>query len=432
MKRPFIVAIIGAGPAGLMAAETIASQHCQNTPVEVHVYDAMPSVGRKFLLAGRGGLNLTHAENQDRFLKRFTSQQTTNPSLLLDSIRQFDANALIAWVNTLGVTTFVGSSGRVFPHDMKAAPLLRAWLVRLKAQGVQFHARHRLNAIELQLGRPLDHRKIKLNLLNHFQPMTIAVDACVLTLGGASWAKLGSDGAWVPWLQNFGLSIAPLEAANCGFTCNLSAHITDRYAGAAIKNCALALHTTLGEDNFQKGEFILTTKGFEGQLIYALSGSIREQINASGHATVLLDLKPDKTVDEIIQKLSAARGSRSTAKHLQNTLNIQGVQAALLYEFTSKAQLQSVTQLAKAIKNLPIRLNGSNPIDEAISSAGGIHFSELSDDFMLKKLPLVFAAGEMLDWEAPTGGYLLSACFATGKAAGRGVLKSIEQASLLD
>ncbi len=428
MKRPFIVAIIGAGPAGLMAAETIASQQRQNTSIEVHVYDAMPSVGRKFLLAGRGGLNLTHAENQGRFLKRFTSQETTSPSLLLNAIKAFDADALVAWTNALGITTFVGSSGRVFPHDMKAAPLLRAWLVRLKAQGVQLHARHRLDGIELQPSVGLGDLKVKLKLLNQDLPLNITADACVLTLGGASWAKLGSNGAWVPWLQNLGISIAPLEAANCGFSCDLSPHLTDRYAGAAIKNCALSLPTTSEEINSQKGEFVLTTKGFEGQLIYALSGSIREQIKAHGHATVMLDLKPDKTVDEIIQKLSAARGSKSTAKHLQNTLNIQGVQAALLYEFTSKLQLQSVTQLAKTIKNLPIRFNGSNPIDEAISSAGGIHFSELSDDFMLKKLPQVFAAGEMLDWEAPTGGYLLSACFATGKAAGCGVLKLIEQA----
>jgi uncharacterized flavoprotein (TIGR03862 family) len=431
MKRPFIVAIIGAGPAGLMAAETIASSALPQAQVEVHVFDAMPSVGRKFLLAGRGGLNITHAESQDRFLTRYTSQAQLQPSLLMRAVEGFDANAFVTWVNRLGITTFVGSSGRIFPHDMKAAPLLRAWLARLKAQGVRFHAKHRLHGISVC---EVDQSKsITLDLMNQSQvKQVLSVDACVLSLGGGSWAKLGSDGAWVPVLEAVGLSIAPLEAANCGFTCELSRHLTERYAGAAIKNCALSVDRIDGEHTSQKGEFVLTETGFEGQLIYALSGHIREQIKAQGCTTVTLDLKPDKTLAELVHSLSVPRGSKSLARHLQSTLNIQAVQAALLYEFTPKMALQSISSLAFAIKNIPIKLISSKPLDEAISSAGGIHFSELNDDFMLVKMPGVYAAGEMLDWEAPTGGYLLSACFATGRAAGLGVVKSILQASLLD
>ena len=415
MKSKTIVAIIGAGPAGLMAAQTIS----QNNDFEVHVFDAMPSVGRKFLLAGLGGLNITHSENIEQLLTRYQSSENNATTALVNSLVNFDSQAVIAWVHSLGIKTFVGSSGRVFPEQMKAAPLLRAWLLKLRAQRVMFHSRHRLTQIEkTQSGFELSFHHAS----NHDE-VKVPVNACVLALGGASWSKLGSNGAWVPLLEKHGVAIAPLEPSNCGFECRFSQFLVPKFVGSAIKNCSLKLLSNAEAGAGQKGEFVLSETGFEGQLIYALSTAIRDEIKKHGKATIALDLRPDKSEDELLDRLNAPRGSRSLTKHLQSTLNITGVYLALLYEFIPKAMLSKNESLAKAIKHIPIELNKARPIDEAISTAGGVCLDQIDKNFMLKAQPQVFVAGEMLDWEAPTGGYLLSACFATGHAAGLGVIK---------
>jgi uncharacterized flavoprotein (TIGR03862 family) len=402
-----------------MAAQAIS----QNNDFEVHVFDAMPSVGRKFLLAGLGGLNITHAENVDQFLSRYKSSQDNATTVLVDSLKTFDSQAVIDWVHSLGIKTFVGSSGRVFPEQMKAAPLLRAWLLKLRAQGVLFHSRHRLTQIEkTESGFDLNFHRA-----SYHEEVKVPVHACVLALGGASWSKLGSDGTWVPMLEKKGVAIAPLEPSNCGFECKLSQFLIPKFAGFAIKNCSLKLLSQQDVTAEQKGEFVLSETGFEGQLIYALSAAIRSEIKQYGTATIELDLRPDKSEAELLDRLNAPRGSRSLTKHLQSTLNITGVHLALLYEFVPKAALSNSAALAKAIKHIPIELNKARPIDEAISTAGGICLDQINDNFMLKAQPNVFVAGEMLDWEAPTGGYLLSACFATGHSAGLGVIKEFEK-----
>jgi uncharacterized flavoprotein (TIGR03862 family) len=419
MNSKTIVAIIGAGPAGLMAAQAIS----RNNDFEVHVFDAMPSVGRKFLLAGLGGLNITHAEHVDQFLIRYQSSQTNATTVFVDSLKNFDSQAVIDWVHSLGIKTFVGSSGRVFPEQMKAAPLLRAWLLKLRAQGVLFHSRHRLTQIEkTESGFDLNFHRA-----SYHEEVKVPVHACVLALGGASWSKLGSDGTWVPMLEKKGVAIAPLEPTNCGFECKLSPFLIPQFAGFAVKNCSLKLLSQQEVTAEQKGEFVLSETGFEGQLIYALSAAIRTEIKQYGKATIELDLRPDKSEAELLDRLNAPRGSRSLTKHLQSTLNITGVYLALLYEFVPKAALSNNAALAKAIKHIPIELNKARPIDEAISTAGGICLDQINDNFMLNAQHGVFVAGEMLDWEAPTGGYLLSACFATGHSAGLGVIKEFEK-----
>ncbi|MBB2495332.1 TIGR03862 family flavoprotein [Aquipseudomonas ullengensis] len=402
---PPSVAVIGGGPAGLMAAEVLAA-----AGVRVDLYDAMPSVGRKFLLAGVGGMNITHSEDKPAFLARYRERRAEIAALLED----FDADGLRAWIHGLGIETFVGSSGRVFPSDMKAAPLLRAWLKRLRESGVQIHTRQRW------LGWNADGN---LRLRSATGEVTRHADATVLALGGGSWARLGSDGAWVPLLQARGVDIATLQPANCGFEVkSWSALLRDKFAGAPVKNIALALQ---GEAP-RRGEFILTATGVEGSLVYAWSAAIRERINQHGSATLLLDLLPDRSQDKIEAALNKPRGSRSMAKHLHSQLGIDGVKAALLRERTSAEQFADSAQLAAAIKALPIVLRRPRPLDEAISSAGGISFAALDPHLMLQQLPGVFCAGEMLDWEAPTGGYLLTACFASGRAAGLGALKWLD------
>jgi uncharacterized flavoprotein (TIGR03862 family) len=416
MKSKKIIAVVGAGPAGLMAAQTIS----QNNRFEVHVFDAMASVGRKFLLAGLGGLNITHSENKEIFLKRYQSTTSREETPIRSSLDQFDAQAVIDWVHSLGITTFVGSSGRVFPEQMKAAPLLRSWLLNLRKQGVMFHSRHRLTELsQSQRGIHLDFHHAS----NH-EPVAFEADACVLALGGASWSKLGSDGAWVALLESKGVAVTPLEPSNCGFESKLSEFLVPKYSGAAVKNCAMQLlksNDLSATSASQKGEFVITGKGFEGQLIYALSAGIRDEIKALGEATIELDLRPDKTEEELLERLNSPRGSRSLTKHLQTTLNLSGVHLALLYEYAHKSDMASNQQLAYAIKHIRIILSKPTPIDEAISTAGGIALNQIDNNFMLKQQPNIFVAGEMLDWEAPTGGYLLSACFATGKSAGNGV-----------
>ena len=395
------VAIIGAGPAGLMAAEVLSQ-----AGVKVDLYDSMPSVGRKFLLAGVGGMNITHSEPYPAFLSRYAERAPHMAPLL----RAFDADSLCQWIHELGIETFIGSSGRVFPTDMKAAPLLRAWLKRLRESGVVIHTRHRW------LGWQADGQ---LRIASPEGEKTLQPDAVVLALGGGSWARLGSDGAWMPLLAERGVEVAALQPSNCGFdVAGWSDLLRNKFAGAPLKNIAIALeHSTP-----RLGECVITASGIEGSLIYAWSAPIREAINQHGAATILIDLLPGKAVDKIEAALAKPRGSRSMSKHLHSQLGLDGVKAALLRELTPADCFADPAQLAKAIKALPLKLIKARPLDEAISSAGGVRFEALDEHLMLKQLPGVFCAGEMLDWEAPTGGYLLTGCFASGRAAGLGVL----------
>ncbi|MGJ4959558.1 NAD(P)/FAD-dependent oxidoreductase [Bradyrhizobium sp. HKCCYLRH2015] len=398
------IAVIGAGPAGLMAAEVLAGGG-----VAVTVYDAMPSVARKFLMAGRGGLNLTHSEELPLFLSRYRDAA----SWLAPAIQAFSPQQLRGWCEALGEPTFVGSSGRVFPVAMKASPLLRAWLRRLDAQGVRVALRHRWTGWE-------DRGHLTFETPNG--PHTVAADASVLALGGASWPRLGSDGGWVPILAAKGVAIAPLRPANCGFTVGWSDIFRDRFEGQPLKGIALAF----GERSV-RGEAVITRDGIEGGAIYALSAELREAIARTGEATLHVVLRPDLAAADLIKKLSAPRGKQSFSNVLRKALQLSPVAIGLLQE-AAKTQGLSLSslppdRLAALINALPIKLTGTAGLARAISSAGGIARDELDADYMLRRLPGVFAAGEMLDWEAPTGGYLLQASFATGVAAGKGVLK---------
>ena len=395
---PPLAVVIGGGPAGLMAAEALAQ-----AGLVVEVFDAMPSVGRKFLLAGVGGMNITHSEAYPQFVSRYAEREGQIDGLL----RDFNADALCRWIHGLGVDTFVGTSGRVFPTDMKAAPLLRAWLKRLRDQGVVIHTRHRW------LGWNSDG---SLRIAYPQGELQVEASAVVLALGGASWARLGSDGAWQPVLAERAVDISPLRPSNCGFeVAGWSAVLVDKFAGAPLKNVALSVPGMAP----RKGEFILTAQGVEGSLVYAWSALLRQAIEQQGQARLLLDLLPDKPVEKIVQGLAKPRGSRSMAKHLHSQLGIDGVKAGLLRELTDQATFAQPQALAQAIKALPITLVRTRPLDEAISSAGGVCFEGLDEGLMVRALPGVFCAGEMLDWEAPTGGYLLTACFASGLRAGR-------------
>jgi uncharacterized flavoprotein (TIGR03862 family) len=400
------VAIIGGGPAGLMAAEVLAL-----AGVKVDLFDAMPSVGRKFLLAGVGGMNITHAEPTEAFLSRYGARRAEIAALL----DEFGAEQLRAWIHGLGIDTFVGSSGRVFPTDMKAAPLLRAWLKRLREHGVSLHTRHRW------LGWNSDG---SLRMSGVEGEHSVTADAVLLALGGGSWARLGSDGAWLPLLAARGVQCAPLQPSNCGFSvAGWSPWFADKFAGAPVKSTAIAL----AQQSARLGEFVITASGVEGSLIYALSAAIREQINQHGAATVYLDLLPHKTLAQVQALLNKARGSKSLSNHLRSQLGLEGVRAGLLRELTDAATFADLGLLARAIKALPLTLVQARPLDEAISTAGGVPFEALTSELMLKQLPGVFCAGEMLDWEAPTGGYLLTACFASGRAAGLGMLAWLGQ-----
>lgn len=403
------VAVIGGGPAGLMAAETLGAAGLQ-----VHLYDAMPSVGRKFLLAGRGGLNLTHSEPFDVFVGRFGDRRATLEPLL----EAFSPDALRAWAQGLGVATFVGTSGRIFPTDMKAAPLLRAWLHRLRAAGVQFHMRHRW------LGWPEggDASATTLRFAAPSGEVTVQADAIVLALGGASWSRLGSDGAWVPWLQARGVDVAPLAPANCGFDLAWSAHFSERFAGQPFKSVAIAFTDSAGRSFARRGEFVATATGIEGSLVYTASALLRDEIAAKGSATLQLDLLPDRSAEQVAAAVRHPRGARSLSSHLKSRLGIEGVKAGVLHEALTREEMLDPDKLAVTLKAVPIRLVAPRPIDEAISSAGGVKFDALDGALMAVSLPGVFCAGEMLDWEAPTGGYLINASMASGVAAARGVL----------
>jgi uncharacterized flavoprotein (TIGR03862 family) len=403
-RKQHTVAVIGGGPAGLMAAEVLAQDG-----VRMDVYDAMPSVGRKFLMAGKGGMNITHAEPFELFLTRYGAARTNIEPLL----RAFPPDALRAWIHELGIATFVGTSGRVFPTDMKAAPLLRAWLHRLRENGVHFHARHRWCGWDAQGG---------LRFTTADGERTVHADAVVLAMGGGSWPQLGSDGAWVPLLAQRDIAIAPLRPSNCGFDVQWSAHMRERFVGEPLKSVA-----ALFGDIRKQGECVITEHGIEGGLIYALSAALRDEIERNGSATLHLDLLPDWTVQRVQDEVAHPRGSRSLTSHLQSRLGLKGVKANLLREVLSAEQMHDSALLARTIKALPLRLIAARPLREAISTAGGIAFAALDDKLMLRQMPGVFCAGEMLDWEAPTGGYLLSACFASGYAAGSGALHWLQQ-----
>lgn len=395
-----------------MAAEVLSAQG-----IAVDLYDSMPSVGRKFLLAGRGGLNLTHAEAMPRFISRFAERETA----LAPLIHAFTPEDLRAWAQGLGIDTFVGTSNRVFPTDMKAAPLLRAWLHRLREAGVRFHMRHRWLGWNDAGAMCFDTPEGE---------VAVTPQATLLALGGGSWSRLGSNGAWYPWLQARGVDLAPLQAANCGFDVaptgagrsGWSDFLRQKFAGQPIKPVALQFTDRNGHTRRQQGEFVLTDTGVEGSLIYAFSAAIREQINAQGAATIYLDLLPSHTAEQVFAETSRPKGPRSLSTHLKSRLGIQGLKMALLHEVLSPEQLADAAQLAQAIKALPITLITPRPMDEAISTAGGVRFEGMTEQLMLKNAPGVFCAGEMLDWEAPTGGYLLTASMATGRHAAQGVL----------
>ena len=442
------IAVIGAGPAGLMAAETLAQ-----AGHTVQVFEAKPSAGRKFLMAGRGGLNITHSEPAERFNARYGARAPEFAAMLA----ALNANALCEWVHGLGIETFVGSSGRVFPAEMKAAPLLRAWINRLRKQNVQFLMRHRWLGFELDhdseapgpASSPSEKRvpeaqvaaKPTLRFESPKGEVTVTPDAVILALGGGSWARLGSDGAWWPLLQQHGVELAPLLPSNGGFETKWSQYFIDQCAGQPLKTAEFWLTTTparaskgrpksakttrtlaAGKQTAHlRGECLMTEHGLEGGAIYTLSAALRDEILRHGSVTLYVDLLPDHTAEKVLTEVSHPRGTRSLSSHLRSRLGIHGVKAALLRECLSAETFKDSAQLAAGLKALPIVLTACRPIDEAISTAGGVQFEGLTKQLMIKTLPGVFCAGEMLDWEAPTGGYLINGAMASGKAAAVGV-----------
>ncbi|CAN5193639.1 TIGR03862 family flavoprotein [soil metagenome] len=433
-----------------MAAEVLSSAGLQ-----VDLYDAMPSVGRKFLLAGKGGLNLTHSEALPAFVGRYGSRRDAIAPML----NRFGPDDLRAWAAGLGFTTFVGSSGRVFPSDLKAAPLLRAWLHRLRVAGVRFHMRHRWTG-----WGTAEAAKQALVFDAPQGEVTVPAEAVLLALGSGSWARLGSDGAWVPLLAQRGVDVAPLVPSNCGFDVARVAHAGDaslgsaadsptgwsdhfrtRFAGQPMKNVAISMLGQTGDLEgagveatgdadadadadaagivfHQAGEFVVTGTGVEGSLVYAASSFARDAIAARGKAVIHIDLLPARSAEFVREEVARPRGSRSLSTHLKSRLGIDGVKAGLLHELLPREAFLDPSRLALAIKSLPLTLAAARPIDEAISSGGGVRFEALNEGLMLRELPGVFCAGEMLDWEAPTGGYLLTACMASGLVAANGLI----------
>jgi uncharacterized flavoprotein (TIGR03862 family) len=396
-------AVIGGGPAGLMAAEVLSA-----AGVAVTVYDRMPSVGRKFLMAGRGGLNLTHSEPLEAFLARYGGAQARLGPL----IEAFPPAALIAWAEGLGQETHVGSSGRVFPQAHKASPLLRAWLGRLQAQGVEFRTRHDWLGWDAKGG---------LRFSTPDGEMTASPGATILALGGASWPKLGGTGAWADLMRRDGVAVTEFRAANVGFDAAWSDIFRDRFHGAPLKNVGVSF-----EGQAARGDAMITRDGLEGGAVYALSAPLRDAIAATGSAVLEIDLRPDQTIGQLTARLAVPRGGQSTTNYLRKAARLSPVEINLLREAHGVELALTAGGLARAIKAAPIKLTAVRPIDRAISTAGGVALSEVDDDLMLRARPGVFVAGEMLDWEAPTGGYLLQACFATGVAAANGALRRLD------
>jgi uncharacterized flavoprotein (TIGR03862 family) len=391
--------VVGAGPAGLMAAETLADQGFQ-----VDVYDAMASAGRKFLIAGRGGMNLTHSEEQRLFCERYYERKEQITPML----EHFSSLDMRRWAEELGIATFVGTSGRVFPVDMKAAPLLRAWLQRIRSKSVQFHMRHRW----------LDWRGENLLFQHEGQQLERKADVVVFALGGASWPQLGSTGAWCQPFLAQSIQVNELQPSNCGFTVEWSAHLKERCSGHALTSVAIMYRDLIGDEQYQKGQLIISEYGVEGSLIYAASACLRRQIHTQGFTHIYLDLLPDHSFEKVHMLIAHSQGSKSLSSHLKSKLNLDAAKLALLYECSTAEQRSNSFELTKVLKRLPIRLDQTRPIAEAISSAGGVRFETMDTGLMLTNKPGHFCAGEMLDWEAPTGGYLLTACMAMGRHVG--------------
>jgi len=410
------IAVVGGGPAGLMAAEVARA-----SGAEVTLYERMGSVGRKFLLAGKGGLNLTHSEAFAPFLSRYGEAAPKLQAWL----QEFDADALRAWAGGLGVDTVIGSSGRVFPSDFKAAPLLRGWVRRLRQQGVQFAVGHRL--VDWSRVANGNGNGAKAGFELRFETdrgtRTAQADALILALGGGSWPQLGSDGRWMELLAAHNVPLAPLQPSNCGFSVVWSEIFARRNAGQPIKPVVLHWTDAQGAVQQRQGELMVTEHGLEGGLIYSASASLRELIERDGEALIHLDLLPGKKVEALVKALSLWRGRRSLSEHLRRSIGVSGVSAGLLYEVLPRDTLGEPAQMAATLKHLPLRLAGTRPLAEAISTAGGVRLDALNEDAMLRATPGLFCAGEMLDWEAPTGGYLLTASFATGRAAAVGACR---------
>ncbi|WP_228288060.1 TIGR03862 family flavoprotein [Thiothrix subterranea] len=403
--------IIGGGPAGLMAAEQLT-----NAGYAVDLYDAMPTLGRKFLLAGIGGLNITHSEPFEAFCGRYAERQPQIQPLL----SRFGAEELRAWCAELGVETFVGTSGRVFPKEMKAAPLLRAWLARLKRNGLRVHPRYRWVGWDTQGQLVFETPQ---------GTITVPYTAVILALGGGSWKKLGSDGAWVKLLTARHIPIAPLKPANGGFLCVWSEHLSSRFAGSPLKSVTLSFTDLNGQTETRMGEMIVTARGVEGSLIYAFSARLRDTLDVHGSATFHLDLLPNHSHAQLEAALHKKPANKTLGNFLKSHWKLDGVKAALLFETLDKAHWQNIPLLVSTLKAIPITVTATTPIDEAISTAGGVPFEALDENLMLRHLPGVFCAGEMLDWEAPTGGYLLTACFASGREVGEGIIRWLASVS---
>lgn len=411
------VAVIGAGPAGLMAAEQLAS-----AGYRVELFDAMPAVGRKFLRAGVGGLNLTHSEDFAAFAERYS-----HPDLVRPWLRAFGPSQLVSWVNALGITTFTGSSGRVFPVRKKASPLLRAWLQRLREQGVTIHTRHRW--IGWTSGDAGYQLRFEITAPGHAaSSREITARSVVLALGGGSWSRLGSDGHWLPTLLKAGINVAPFSPSNCGFDYPWSDFMRERFAGQPLKSVALSLDAS--PSGWLPGEAMISRHGVQGGLIYQASRALYQQLQRDGYAQMYWDLMPDRSLTDIRRILAQPRGKQSLANFLRKRLAFSGARAALLHELAPHCVNDPET-LARAIKCLPQRLHSARPLDEAISTGGGIVAAELNETLMLRRLPGVFCAGEMLDWDAPTGGYLLNACLASGRVAGMGAVAYLQQSGVV-
>lgn len=392
------IAIIGGGPAGLMAAHHLIAKG-----FDVHLFDAMPSLGRKFLMAGKSGMNLTHSEDLDLFLSRYGPQRDKLEKMITD----FGPDQIREWASDLNVETFIGSSGRIFPTDFKAAPLLRAWLRHLRQNGLTIHVRHRwtgwTNEGALHFETPTG-------------PFTFQPKATLLALGGISWPKLGSDGTWLPPFKTAGIDFSPFKPSNCGFNVNWSDHFIERFGGSPVKSVGLKVN-----DRSIKGEFVITKSGVEGSAIYTQSAQLRDQFEKNGAAVLNLDLTPDRSLEKLLSGLNKPQGSKSLSTHIKRATGLSGVKAALLRECLSKEVFTNMETLAAHIKAMPLHLTGMRPIEEAISSAGGVTFEQMNTNLMVQNMPGLFLAGEMLDWDAPTGGYLLTACFALGRHAGLGL-----------